>query len=163
MTFAVVPAAGLSTRMGQPKLGLPLGDSTVLERVIAALRDGGVEVVLVVIGPHMPALIALAESAGATVLCLSGPDCGHAGNGSSRACGGWTNGTTRGTKTSGCCRPAIFPRSTATTVRRLLDIATGDLHCPILVPTIGGRRGHPTAFSWRHVPDILRVTAGGGN
>ena len=37
MRFAVVPACGHSTRMGRPKLALPLGDRTVIERVVAAL------------------------------------------------------------------------------------------------------------------------------
>ena len=39
MIFALIPAAGKSTRMGRPKLALPLGEKTVLEHVIAALRQ----------------------------------------------------------------------------------------------------------------------------
>ncbi len=35
--FAVIPAAGYSRRMGQPKLVLPIGDSTVMGRVLTAL------------------------------------------------------------------------------------------------------------------------------
>src|SRR5262249_51400158 len=69
-TFAVLPAAGQSRRMGRPKLALPLGDRSVLERVIDALRQGGVEHVLVVIGPHVPALVPLAALAGAHTLLL---------------------------------------------------------------------------------------------
>ena len=38
MIYAVVPAAGRSSRMGRPKLSLPLGERTVLEQVILALR-----------------------------------------------------------------------------------------------------------------------------
>src|SRR5205823_5578166 len=71
MTFAVIPAAGKSARMGRPKLALPLGGRTVLERVVASLREAGVEHVLVVIGPHVPQLAALAERAGAHVLQLA--------------------------------------------------------------------------------------------
>ena len=37
-TFGLIPAAGKSRRMGRPKLMLPLGDSTVLEQVFAAVR-----------------------------------------------------------------------------------------------------------------------------
>src|SRR5438552_6045924 len=69
-TFAVIPAAGKSVRMGRPKLALPLGDRTVLERVVAALREAGVEHVLVVVGPHVPQLVPPAERAGAHVLQL---------------------------------------------------------------------------------------------
>lgn len=70
MIFAVVPAAGLGSRMGRPKLSLPLGGRTVLERIVAALRQGGVDAVLAVVGPHDPGLAALAEAAGACVLRL---------------------------------------------------------------------------------------------
>ena len=70
MILAVVPAAGHSSRMGRPKLALPLGDRTVLEHVVAALRDGGAAHVVVVIGPHVPELVPLAESAGADVCRL---------------------------------------------------------------------------------------------
>src|SRR5207237_3552168 len=55
--LALIPAAGKSTRMGRPKLALPLGGRTVLEHVVAALRDAGVEHVLVVVGPHVPELV----------------------------------------------------------------------------------------------------------
>src|SRR5262245_65678763 len=70
MTFAVVPAAGQSTRMGRPKLALPVGDRTVLDLVVEALKQATIEHVLVVVGPHVPELVALAECNGAEVLQL---------------------------------------------------------------------------------------------
>src|SRR5712691_10446212 len=70
MTHALIPAGGRSTRMGRPKLALPLGDRSVLERVVGSVRRAGVEHVLVVIGPHVPELVPLARSAGAHVLLL---------------------------------------------------------------------------------------------
>jgi CTP:molybdopterin cytidylyltransferase MocA len=51
---AIVPAAGASTRMGRPKLLLPWGGSTVLESTLAALRDGGVPRIVVVLAPQSP-------------------------------------------------------------------------------------------------------------
>ena len=51
---AIVPAAGASTRMGRPKLLLPWGESTVLESTLAALRDGGVPTIVVVLAPRGP-------------------------------------------------------------------------------------------------------------
>lgn len=41
--FAVVPAAGFSRRMGQPKLLLPFGSGTVISCVMDALKAGGVD------------------------------------------------------------------------------------------------------------------------
>ncbi len=50
MITAIVLAAGQSKRMGQPKLLLPWGKSTVLQTVIAAFHSAGVEDVLVITG-----------------------------------------------------------------------------------------------------------------
>jgi molybdenum cofactor cytidylyltransferase len=70
MTFAVVPAAGRSTRMGRPKLSLPLAGSTVLQLAITALRSGGADPVVVILAPEAPDLAELAEAAGASVCRL---------------------------------------------------------------------------------------------
>ena len=37
-SFAVVPAAGRSRRMGRPKLLLPWGESTIIQQVLGAWR-----------------------------------------------------------------------------------------------------------------------------
>ncbi len=71
MRFAVLPAAGKSSRMGRPKLSLPLGQRTILEHVVAALRQAHVEHVLVVLGPHVGELAPLARTAGAHVCQLA--------------------------------------------------------------------------------------------
>lgn len=47
---ALVLAAGLSHRMGQPKLILPWGDRTIIESVVSALLAGGVEDILIITG-----------------------------------------------------------------------------------------------------------------
>jgi molybdenum cofactor cytidylyltransferase len=47
---AVVLAAGLSTRMGKPKMLLPWGDTTVLEKVVGTLLEAGVHQPVVVTG-----------------------------------------------------------------------------------------------------------------
>ncbi len=52
-TGAVVLAAGLSRRMGQPKLLLPWGEQTVIERVVSVLAGAGIgEIVVVTGGSH---------------------------------------------------------------------------------------------------------------
>ncbi|MEJ2600834.1 MAG: nucleotidyltransferase family protein [Anaerolineales bacterium] len=47
---AVVLAAGRSVRMGQPKMVLPWGDSTVIGRVVRVLRQARIQPVVVVTG-----------------------------------------------------------------------------------------------------------------
>jgi molybdenum cofactor cytidylyltransferase len=47
---AILLAAGASRRMGQPKLILPWGDTTVLGQVVATFSAAGIEKILVVTG-----------------------------------------------------------------------------------------------------------------
>ncbi|HVB98495.1 MAG TPA: nucleotidyltransferase family protein [Candidatus Dormibacteraeota bacterium] len=53
MVSAVILAAGSSTRMGQPKLLLPLGDEPIVRRTARQVCDAGYDDVLVVLG-HEP-------------------------------------------------------------------------------------------------------------
>ena len=47
---AIILAAGKSTRMGSPKMLLPWGNTTVIERVISTFSKAGIEDILVVTG-----------------------------------------------------------------------------------------------------------------
>jgi molybdenum cofactor cytidylyltransferase len=161
MIFAVVPAAGLSTRMGRPKLSLPLGGRTVLECVVSALRQGGVDEVLVVVGPTDPGLTALAEAAGASVLRLTE-----------------TTADMRATVEMGLrfleerfqprpedawlLAPADHPALDAEVVRHLLTAYAARPSQSIIVPVHEGRRGHPTLIAWRHVSGIRAHQRGKG-
>jgi molybdenum cofactor cytidylyltransferase len=58
---AIVLAAGYSSRMGEFKPLLPLGETTVLERVVALFRDAGIEDVRVVVGHRSNDLLPLLE------------------------------------------------------------------------------------------------------
>ena len=161
MIFAVVPAAGLGSRMGRPKLSLPLGGRTVLEHVVAALRQGGVDEVLVVVGPHDPALAPLAEAAGASVLAL--PE---------------ATADMRATVEQGLrwleerfhprpddawlLAPADHPMLDADVVRRLCAAYAVRPSRSIMVPVHEGRRGHPTLIAWRHVSGIRAHPSGKG-
>jgi molybdenum cofactor cytidylyltransferase len=161
VTLAVIPAAGKSERMGRPKLALPLGGRTVLEHVVAVLRTGGVGHILVVVGPHVPQLVPLAESAGACVLRLAEE-----------------TADMRATVEHGLrwleeryhprdedawlLVPADHPTLDAGVVRRLLDARR---ECPgksVFVPAFGGRRGHPALIGWKHVARMRALPAGAG-
>jgi molybdenum cofactor cytidylyltransferase len=58
---AVIPAAGFSRRMGVFKPLLPFGPATVIERVIATVRESGVETIRVVVGWGADRLIPVLE------------------------------------------------------------------------------------------------------
>lgn len=65
---AVVPAAGLSRRMGREKVLLPFGQSTMLETVLSKLHAAGVERVVVVVRHDLLEADARARDAGAAVV-----------------------------------------------------------------------------------------------
>lgn len=50
MITAIVLAAGESKRMGQPKMLMPWGNVTVIEKVLATLQESGVDKIVVVTG-----------------------------------------------------------------------------------------------------------------
>ena len=58
MISGIVLAAGASSRMGQAKAALPLGQTgeTVVARVVRTLLEGGVPNVVVVAGAHIDAV-----------------------------------------------------------------------------------------------------------
>ena len=75
--IALLPAAGLSRRMGTQKLLLPFGDGTVLEAVIGNLRAAGLTPILCVLSEAtLRGLRPLAEDV--TVLINPAPERGQA-------------------------------------------------------------------------------------
>jgi molybdenum cofactor cytidylyltransferase len=152
MIFAVLPACGRSTRMGRPKLSLPLGDRTVIEQVVLALRTGGVEHILVVVGPHVPELAPLATAAGADVLALPVP-----------------TPDMRATVAAGLLyleerhrplptdwwllAPADHASLSPTVIRQLRAAADLRTH-PIIIPRYQGKRGHPTLIGWQYAAAV---------
>jgi molybdenum cofactor cytidylyltransferase len=161
MIVAVVPAAGHSRRMGRPKLALPLGTATVLGRVVAALRQGGADAVLVVVGPHVPELAPLARTAGAEVCLLPAatPDM----RATVEAGLAWIEERFRpGPEDAWLLAPADHPTLDADVVRALLAARAADPAASVFVPTWQGKRGHPTLIAWRHVAGIRTHPPGEG-
>jgi molybdenum cofactor cytidylyltransferase len=160
MMFAVIPACGHSTRMGQPKLALPFGDRTVIERVVQALRAGGMDRMVVVIGPHVPELAALATQAGAEVLALPIP-----------------TPDMRATVAAGLdyleeryhpsradwwlLAPADHPVISPAVLAELRAAVLLRTHT-ILIPTHQGQRGHPTLISWSLAAAVRALPPGQG-
>jgi len=68
LSFAIIPAAGRSRRMGQPKLLLPWGTSTVIEQVLAAWRQSRVTHTIVVVHPNDETLAEVCRRCGAIVV-----------------------------------------------------------------------------------------------
>lgn len=159
--FGLIPAAGSSRRMGRPKLSLPLGDRTVLERVVAAVRDGGVADVLVVLGPASARLRELAERAGAATLVLDRDTADMRAT----VLAGLAHLQARfapAADDAWLLLPADHPTLDAAVVRALAAAAGDDHTHSIFVPANAGRRGHPALLRWRHTPALLALPEGQG-
>lgn len=77
MIAAIIPAAGVSSRMGRPKLLLEIEGVPLIVRVIHALKAGGVDRIVVVVAPRSQEgareTAKFAEDAGAEVDLLPFP------------------------------------------------------------------------------------------
>jgi molybdenum cofactor cytidylyltransferase len=156
--IALIPAAGHSSRMGRPKLALPLGNRSILERVVQTLKQAGIADVLVVIGPHVAELTPLVGEAGAHVLELSTatPDMRTTVEHglawieerfNLEASDAWL------------LAPADHPVLDPAAVRKLIAAYRGQSRCTIAIPTFQGKRGHPVIIGWNHVAGIRALPA----
>jgi len=153
MTYAVLPAAGRSVRMGRPKLLLPLGKRTVIEHAIAAFQAAGVERIVVVAAADLPELADVAARAGASVPVLPEP-----------------TAQMRETVEAGLefvekrwqptredawfLMPSDHPVLEPEVLRTLLLARDEHPAHSLFVPTFAGRRGHPVLIGWSHVEPI---------
>ncbi len=161
MIVALIPAAGKSTRMGRPKLSLPLGERTVLEHVIDTLHQGGIGRVVVVVGPHVPELVPLAKQAGAAVCQLAAetPDMRATVEAGLRWIEEYRD--MRDDDLLLLC-PADHPCLDARVVEELHTASALHREGTIFIPTFEGRRGHPALIAWKHVAGIRALPAGLG-
>jgi molybdenum cofactor cytidylyltransferase len=138
--------------MGRPKLSLPLGERTVLEHVVAALQAGGADHVVVVVGPHVPELVPLAEGPGAQVCRLAQPTPDMRATVERGL--QWVEEHLQPPPAAFLLAPGDHPTLNGAVVRELCDSLRSDPSHSILVPAFAGRRGHPALVAWRHVEGI---------
>ena len=161
MSFALLPAAGQSARMGRPKLSLPLGDRSILEQVIRSFRQGGVSEVVVVLGPATADLTALAQHAGAVVLCL--PEATAEMRVTVELGLKWLE-KEHGPKPDDpwlLC-PADHPVLEPSVINHMLEAWKQRGSSQILVPVFNGQRGHPAAIAWSLRSGLQALPAGLG-
>ncbi|HXG09261.1 MAG TPA: nucleotidyltransferase family protein [Gemmataceae bacterium] len=161
MIYALIPAGGKSTRMGRPKLTLPLGGRSVLEHVIRALQWTEAREVLVVVGPHVPELVPLARRLGAHTLVLAEESAGMRDT--------VEHGLRRleelfhpGPDDDWLLVPGDHPLLNPDVVRQLIEARRQNPERTIVLPTYCSRRGHPTLLRWKHVAGIRAHPAGEG-
>jgi molybdenum cofactor cytidylyltransferase len=158
---ALLPAAGKSARMGRSKLALPLGTSTVLERLVRTLRGSGIHSVFVVVAPDDDRLAQLASRAGAAVLRLPEPT----GNMCDTVRFGLQRLLEDGLASkadSWLLIPADHPALTGASLSVLLEVHKRERDHEIIIPTFEGKRGHPAILPFSILQDIEQLGEGEG-
>jgi molybdenum cofactor cytidylyltransferase len=135
----VVPAAGASRRMGQPKALLTLLGRTFLDRVVTALRGGGCDRVIIVVEEGRPAIEDEARRTGAEVLVNKDP--GEGPITSLRLALSAVDATADGI----VYLPLDYPLVTAESVSGLIAAAT-ESGSGLTLPRYRQKRGHPAIF-----------------
>jgi molybdenum cofactor cytidylyltransferase len=147
--------------MGRPKLSLPWGGTTIVEHVIAAVTQGGVANVLVVVGPQQDELRELAERAGASVLVLA-QDTAEMRDTVQRGLA-WLEARFQPSPDDGwLLLPADHPCLDKDVVQQILHAGQRQPARSIVLPTFEGRRGHPVWIGWPHAATIEALPRGLG-
>jgi CTP:molybdopterin cytidylyltransferase MocA len=148
---AIVLAAGRSSRMGELKPLLPLGDATVLARAVGAFAEAGVADVRVVVGWRGDEVAAAAAALGAAVVVNDGWE------------RGMFSSVAAGVAGLDADVDAFFLLPTdcalvrAETIGRLARAAR--VHpAPVVYPVRDGRRGHPPLIARTALPAGLGGT-----
>ena len=158
--FAVIPAAGRSRRMGQPKLLLPVGGSTILGRLLETLSHPRIAARIVVVRAEDHALVSEATRWGGQVIQppIDPPDMKTSVEAALRSIeqdsqpqpdDGWM------------LIPADHPWLPGSLLSEILA-AWDSLQPAILVPSFAGRRGHPTLFRWSMAAALPEIPADQG-
>ena len=148
---AILLAAGESSRMGQLKALLPWRNTTLLEHQLRSLLDGGVQLVVVVVGHDADRLKPIIEAVEGASWTLNND---------------YLQGKTTSLK-AGVAALAGQPISdvlllnvdqprNADTVRRLLERHQASSF-RITIPTYGGKGGHPILIAAELFPELAEI------
>jgi molybdenum cofactor cytidylyltransferase len=153
-SFAILPAAGRSRRMGNDKLLLPWGDATVIDAVLTAWKSSQVDHVVIVVHPDDTRLAERCGDYGVDLVVATRPP--EQMKDSVRLGLEFVQRTFHPQDSDvWLLSPADTPTLTAEIINRVL--AESATACPITVPTTAGRRGHPVAFRWSLAGDVGRL------
>ncbi len=143
-TGALIVAAGNETDAEAFRPMLPVGDSTVIRRIIITMKQAGIDPVVVVTGKRGDELEK--HIAKLRVICLRNEEYGHTQMFDS-ICMGLEY------MEDLCDRvfilPAKFPMFLPVTVRRMMEE-----EALVVCPVLGGRRGHPILVSNSLIPAL---------
>ena len=145
---AVVPAAGLSRRMGLEKVLLPFRRSTILETILETLTAAGISDVVAVVRPDLPEAANCARRAGALAITNPHPE------------GEMLVSIRLGLRALAPDFDAVFvwpADHPAVSPATLGFLASAADPARALLPTYLSRRGHPALIGRELLPDIALI------
>jgi len=148
MVSAILLAAGESKRMGEPKLLLPFGSSTILEQAVDNLLNSRVDEVIVVLGDRAQEMIK--RIANRPVKVAINPVY-HEGMGTSIVSG---LSLIDNKALAVMLVLADQPLIDSETINKLIE-AFFSHDKGIVIPAYKGRRGHPIIFSTKYKEELL--------
>lgn len=153
---AVIPAAGMSSRMGDFKPLMPFGAATVIEAAVGSATPY-LSTAVAVVGNRADALSGvLGDRFGEALVIVRNPD---------YATTDMLRSVQLGLRAMGECDaffllPADMPLISGAVYEAL--IAAFDTDVDVIRPVMGGRRGHPPLINARLIPEILSYQGEGG-
>lgn len=150
MIAAVVLAAGESRRMGCPKALLPIEGQTFIERIVTALGDAGLEKIFVVLGHNAETMAQKIAHLPVTVLVNRDYPMGQLSSLQVAVRYLRADQDCQGILVHLVDHPYIDPRLVKLLAARFAE--SGKL---IVVPSFGGKRGHPVIFARSLFDELL--------
>ncbi|MCG8552291.1 MAG: NTP transferase domain-containing protein [Desulfobacterales bacterium] len=153
MLSALIPAAGLSSRMGRYKPLLPLGSSTMIGTVIGLFKTAGIREIIVVTGHNHDRLAPAVKAAGARP--VFNPDYASGMFSSIRTGVAALPPDIKGFFLLPADIPAVR-LATLTLIRKNFEVAEDTL----TVPAFRGETGHPPLIPARLIPAVTGAGPG---
>ena len=144
-TGAVVVAAGHKSSVSSFSPMLPIGDSTVIRRIIITLKRSGIDPVVVVTGKQGDEVEK--HIAGLRVICLRNQNYGNTQMYNSICLG---LNYIEDLRDRVFILPAKFPMFLPETIKRMMD-----MDAQVVCPVFEGRRGHPVLVSSNIIGKLL--------
>ncbi|MBX3411321.1 MAG: nucleotidyltransferase family protein [Pirellulales bacterium] len=154
-SFAIVPAAGRSRRMGQPKLLLEREGRPLIEYVLAAWRESQIDRVVVVVHPEDDELAQRCRRAGAEVVRPAAPP-PEMKDSVAQALGYVDDLYQPAPGDVWLLAPADMPALSPGVIDAVLA-AHRAADAAIIVPTHQGKRGHPVLFPWPLAQEVSEL------
>ena len=153
MIAAIVPAAGMSTRMGRNKLLLAFRDKPLIARAVDTLLESEVDQVVVVLGHEADKVKAKLQ--GRQVTIVENPSYGQGMSTSIRVGLGAVSSDARAIMIYLADQPLLEPEEVNRLIRAFAEAR--EHNKSIVVPFYRGQRGNPVILDASYKKDILEV------